>query len=52
MPPKTLKAMFVYIRDVVRPDVLFWTGDNSPHTIWKNDEAEVIAASYNISIMI
>lgn len=52
LPSKTLKAMFLYIRDVIKPDVLFWTGDNSPHTIWKNDEEEVIAASYNISIMI
>ena len=44
--------MFVYIRDVIKPDVLFWTGDNSPHVIWKNTEEEVIAASLNISMII
>jgi hypothetical protein len=44
--------MFVYIRDVIKPDVLFWTGDNSPHVIWKNTEEEVVSATFNISMMI
>jgi hypothetical protein len=44
--------MFVYIRDVIKPDVIFWTGDNSPHVIWKNSEEEVVGATYNISMMI
>lgn len=51
LPPKTLQAMFVYIRDVIKPDVLFWTGDNSPHVIWKNTEEEVVSATFNISMI-
>lgn len=52
MPPQTLQAMLIYIRDVIKPDIIFWTGDNSPHTIWNNNEEEVVAATYNISLMI
>jgi hypothetical protein len=44
--------MFVYIRDVIKPDVIFWTGDNSPHSIWENNEEEVIEAMYNMTLMI
>lgn len=44
--------MFTYIRDVIKPDVIFWTGDNSPHIIWKNSEEEVVSATFNISMMI
>jgi len=44
--------MLIYIRDVINPDIIFWTGDNSPHTIWNNNEEEVVAATYNISLMI
>ncbi len=43
--------MFIYIRDVIKPDVMFWTGDNSPHSIWENNEEEVIEATFNITLM-
>ena len=31
IPLVTVTNTLEYIRDVVKPDVLFWTGDNSPH---------------------
>lgn len=49
MPPKTLKLMFEYIRDVVKPDVVVWTGDNSAHKIWDNTPDEVIDSTHNIT---
>ena len=51
LPPKTLNLMFEYIRDVIKPDVLFWTGDNSPHSIWDNTAEEVIDSTGNITKM-
>lgn len=51
LPPKTLYSMFQYIRDVVQPDALFWTGDNSPHSIWNNTAEEVIDSTANITKM-
>lgn len=45
LPARTLKEMFLYIRDTVKPDVLFWLGDNSPHAIWENSEQEAVGAT-------
>lgn len=44
--------MFQYISDEIKPDVLFWTGDNSPHNIWENSVEEVIDSTLNITMMI
>lgn len=52
LPPKTLESMFQYIADVIQPDLLIWTGDNSPHSIWENDLEEVIMATTNVTNMI
>ena len=30
-----------YIVNEVKPDVIFWTGDNSSHNIWDNTLEEV-----------
>ena len=49
LPEKTLKAMFDYIRDEVKPDIVFWTGDNSAHTVWDNTPEEVIESTANIT---
>ena len=52
MPPNTLKLMFDYIRDVVKPDIVIWTGDNSPHTVWSNTVEEVLDSTHNVTQMI
>jgi len=43
--------MFKYIKESVNPDILFWTGDNSPHSIWANTPEEVISSTSNITKM-
>lgn len=40
--PPTFKLMLETIRDEIKPDVIFWTGDMSAHSVWENDYAEVI----------
>lgn len=41
--------MFEYIRDEIKPDVLFWTGDMSAHSVWENSNEEVIEVNYVIA---
>jgi len=38
----TLENMFDFIKEEVKPDLMFWTGDNSAHDVWENTENEVI----------
>lgn len=44
--------MLQFVRDDVKPDMFFWTGDNSPHNVWSNNNAEVGNATYNITMEI
>lgn len=39
--PDTLTKMFQFVRDEIKPDVLFWTGDMSAHSVWENSNEEV-----------
>jgi len=39
--PAVLTKMFEFIRDEIKPDVLFWTGDMSAHSVWENSNEEV-----------
>lgn len=34
--------MLEYIRDVVKPDVIIWTGDSISHDFWEHTHEEVI----------
>jgi hypothetical protein len=52
VPPNTLELMFKFMRTEVRPDIIFWTGDNSPHVIWSNTKEEVVGSTVNITKMI
>ena len=36
LPVPTFQTMLDYVVSDVKPDMLFWTGDNSPHNIWYN----------------
>lgn len=47
-PHKTVSKMFEFIRDEIKPDVLFWTGDMTPHNVWENSEPEVIYYLYEM----
>jgi sphingomyelin phosphodiesterase len=44
--------MLQFVRDEIVPDMFFWTGDNSPHNVWGNDNQEVGNATYNITVAI
>jgi hypothetical protein len=44
--------MLYYVRDTIKPDIFFWTGDNSPHNVWANNNEEVGNATYNITVAI
>lgn len=52
LPPKALESMLNFVRDEIKPDMFFWTGDNSPHNVWANDVEEVGNATYNITLAI
>jgi hypothetical protein len=47
--PEVLELMFKFIRDEIKPEVLFWTGDMSPHNVWENSVQEVIDVNYRVA---
>lgn len=40
------------VKNEIRPDIIFWTGDNSPHNVWSNTENEVIDSTISLTNMI
>jgi sphingomyelin phosphodiesterase len=41
-PHRTITKMFEYLKEEIKPDVIFFTGDMTPHNVWENSEPEVI----------
>lgn len=41
LPSKTFESMMEYVASQIQPDALFWTGDNSAHTVWDNTVEEI-----------
>jgi len=37
-----MTKMFEFWKDEIKPDVIFWTGDMSAHSVWENSNEEVI----------
>ena len=31
-----IQKMLEFVRDEIKPDVMFWTGDMSAHSVWEN----------------
>lgn len=52
IPQRTFDSMMDFIKDEVQPDVFFWTGDNSPHNPWEDDDAYVAFANINTTKLI
>jgi len=52
IPPTVLENMLEFVKSDIKPDMLFWTGDNSPHNVWSNDNPEVTEATANITRII
>ena len=40
-PHNTITNLFHFLKDEIKPDVLFWTGDMTPHNVWENSMEEV-----------
>jgi sphingomyelin phosphodiesterase len=36
-----ITSMFQFINETINPDVIFWTGDMSAHSVWENSNEEV-----------
>ena len=41
IPKETFEDMMSFIVSEIKPDLIFWTGDNSSHNIWSNTTQEV-----------
>jgi len=52
IPPKTYQSMLDYIVHEIKPDIIFWTGDNSAHDIWKNTSDEEIGYTLQTTQML
>jgi hypothetical protein len=37
-PAITLETMLQYIRDEIKPDIIFWTGDSIPYNYWQHSK--------------
>jgi hypothetical protein len=44
--------MLDYVKEEIKPDLFLWTGDNSPHNVWANNDEEVLMATLNITRII
>lgn len=42
LPVDTFKDMMKHIAETVKPDLFFWTGDNSSHNVWSNSSQESV----------
>lgn len=52
LPTKTFNSMLEHLRDEVKPEAIFWPGDNSVHEVWKNKEDSIIKYTDIITEMI
>ena len=52
LPLDTLKGMMKHIAETVKPDLFFWTGDNTSHNDWNNSNEEVANATLVITQLI
>lgn len=48
LPVDTFQTMLDFVVSDVKPDMMFWTGDNSPHDIWYNTQEE--CADYTVLV--
>jgi sphingomyelin phosphodiesterase len=55
IPVRTLESMFEYIGDnqkELKTDFITWTGDNSAHNVWSNNDDEVTEYTSKITDML
>ena len=51
-PMHTFENMLDHLAQVVKPDLMFWTGDNSTHNVWSNTADEDVMYTITVSNMI
>ena len=52
IPVKTFQSMLDHVIAENLPDMVFWTGDNSPHNIWDNAMDESVVYTAAVSTLI
>lgn len=52
IPPQVMDSMLQFVKNEIKPDMLLWTGDNSPHDVWENGNDDVLQSTLNITYMI
>ena len=51
-PMKTFDNMLEFITETIKPDLVFWTGDNSTHNVWSNTADEDVIYTIVVTTMI
>ena len=49
LPTQTFELMLEYVRDEIKPDVVFWTGDVPPHDMWNYNTEYVQTYQQNLT---
>jgi len=52
IPKRTFESMLQYIKDNVKPDLILWTGDNTPHNVWDEKRSEVYPSTSSVTEII
>lgn len=52
IPMETFANLLDYITGTVKPDIIFWTGDNTAHNVWNNTADETTIYTITVSNMI
>ena len=49
---QTFENMLDFVTDEIKPDILFWTGDNTAHNVWDNTADETVLYTVTVTNMI
>ena len=52
LPMQTFETMLNFVSDEIKPDMVFWTGDNTAHNVWSNTADETVMYTVTVSTMI
>lgn len=52
LPMETFDNLLEYITETVKPDMMFWTGDNTAHNVWNNTADETTIYTITVTNMI
>ena len=52
LPMQTFENMLDFVTDEIKPDMIFWTGDNTSHNVWSNTADETTMYTITVTTMI